>query len=75
MTGYFKISPLLPPQPPKPWFVDVWEYERGWGCKLDGTYEFPTEERAIAYAKSVNEKNTAPVAPDWYMRADKPYQK
>lgn len=49
--------------------VRVWEYERGWGSRLDDTLYFDTKEEAEAYCKDFNKDNTAAVAPDWYMVA------
>jgi hypothetical protein len=49
--------------------VDVYEYERGWGSKVDFTEWFPSREKAVAYATKFNSKNTETVVPDWYMVA------
>lgn len=72
MKQIFKITEV-PKE--KPWFVDVYEYERGWGNKLDDTYEFPTKEEADAYVASTNARNQPGPAPDWYMMAYPAYQK
>lgn len=50
--------------------VLLWEYERGWGSRLDDTLYFDTKEEAVAYAVQFNAKNTAKSAPDWYMVAE-----
>lgn len=49
--------------------VNLIESERGWGQSVD-VVEFDTYEKAVAYIESVNSKNTASSAPDWYMRAE-----
>ncbi len=50
--------------------VDLIEYERGWGSKVDDTLYFDNEEEAREYVRSFNAKNTATTVPDWYMIAD-----
>ncbi len=50
--------------------VDIIEYERGWGSKIDETIYFDNEAEARIYCKDFNAKNTAKVVPDWYMIAD-----
>ena len=50
--------------------VDLIEYERGWGSKIDETLYFDNEEEAREYCKEFNSKNTATTVPDWYMIAD-----
>jgi hypothetical protein len=56
--------------PPKAYRVDIVEYERGWGSKIDETLYFDDEQEAKDYATNYNKKhNTAPTAPDWYMAA------
>jgi hypothetical protein len=71
----YKITEMVLTPKEKPWFVDVYEYERGWGCKLDETCEFATKEEADAYVKKTNDKNPVGPTPDWYMMAYPPYQK
>lgn len=56
------------------WKVDIMEYERGWGNRLDETKEFETYEEALAFRKDFNAKNTDDVVPDWYMVASGPYK-
>jgi hypothetical protein len=55
---------------PTAYRVDIIESERGWGSKIDETIYFDNEAEALQYCKDFNAKNTAEVAPDWYMRAD-----
>lgn len=50
--------------------VDLIEYERGWGSKIDETIYFDNEAEARQYCKDFNAKNTATTVPDWYMIAD-----
>jgi hypothetical protein len=50
--------------------VDLIEYERGWGSKIDETIYFDNEAEAREYCKNFNAKNTAKEVPDWYMIAD-----
>jgi hypothetical protein len=50
--------------------VDLIEYERGWGSKVDETLYFDNEAEARQYCKDFNAKNTETQVPDWYMVAD-----
>lgn len=50
--------------------VDIMEYERGWGSRVDESIYFDNEEEARAYVEQFNSKNTGPTAPDWYMVAE-----
>ena len=50
--------------------VDLIEYERGWGSKIDETLYFDNEAEAREYVREFNSKNTATEVPDWYMIAD-----
>jgi hypothetical protein len=52
--------------------VDVWEYERGWGSKVDFRVYFRELANADAYVAKFNSRNTASSAPDWYMQAENP---
>lgn len=45
------------------------EYERGWGSKMFLAEEFPSKEAAEKWIKEKNSKNTASVAPDYYIQA------
>lgn len=49
--------------------VDYWEYERGWGSKVDSTKEFDTLELAVDAINKFNASNTEEETPDWYMVA------
>ena len=50
--------------------VDIVEYERGWGSKIDESLYFDTEDEAKKYADDYNkEYNSEPNVPDWYMIA------
>jgi len=55
------------------WKVDLWEYERGWGKRLDETKEFDFYEAAKAFQDEFNSHNNEPTVPDWYMVASDPY--
>lgn len=57
------------------WFVDIIEYERGWGSRLDSTEKFDTYDKAIEFKSKFNAENNLIEAPDWYMVAIGPYQK
>lgn len=48
--------------------ITVVERERGWGGD-EWTEDFDTEDAAWARIKEINSKNTAPVAPDYYIAA------
>jgi hypothetical protein len=50
--------------------VDLIEYERGWGSKVDERIYFDNEAEARKYCEDFNAKNTAKVVPDWYMVAE-----
>ena len=55
---------------PTAYRVDLIEYERGWGSKIDETIYFDNEAEAREYASTFNSKNTAKEVPDWYMIAE-----
>lgn len=55
---------------PTTYRVDLIEYERGWGSKVDETLYFDNEAEAREYAKTFNAKNTSKEVPDWYMIAE-----
>jgi len=56
--------------PIRPYRVDIMEYERGWGSRLDESIYFDTEKEARDYADTYNKKyNNEPTVPDWYMVA------
>lgn len=50
--------------------VDIMEYDRGWGSKLDETIYFDSEDAALTYCDEFNSMNTSKTVPDWYMVAD-----
>lgn len=50
--------------------VDIMEYERGWGSKLDVTLYFDNEAEAREHVRKFNAHNTAKEVPDWYMVAE-----
>jgi hypothetical protein len=50
--------------------VDLIEYERGWGSKVDEVLYFDNEAEACKYCEDFNARNTATTVPDWYMIAD-----
>lgn len=54
---------------PQAYRVDITEYERGWGSKVDETKYFTTEQEARNFCTEYNKCNTASSAPDWYMQA------
>lgn len=49
--------------------VNIWEYEKGWGGKVDEVKEFLTKEEALDFCKVFNKDNNLEVTPDWYMVA------
>lgn len=49
--------------------VELWEYERGWGSKLDSKRYFNDLRAAQAFRDDFNKENTAKEVPDWYMVA------
>lgn len=49
--------------------IAVWEYERGWGSKVDDYMVCLSVEDANAFKKEFNAKNNEPITPDWYMIA------
>jgi hypothetical protein len=57
----------------KPWAVDLWESERGWGGRVDDTMFFETKELADAFVLEYNTRfNSLDAVPDWYMVAMPP---
>lgn len=53
----------------KKYKVQIDEYERGWGSRLDEIKEFDTKEEADQFIIEFNSKNTDEKVPDWYMVA------
>ena len=50
--------------------IAVWEYEKGWGSKVDDYMVCKTIEDAKAFKKEFNGKNTEESTPDWYMQVE-----
>lgn len=55
---------------PTAYRVDLIEYERGWGSKVDEVLYFDNKDEAVKYCEDFNAKNTADTVPDWYMIAE-----
>lgn len=47
----------------------IYEYERGWGSKLDEVREFDTAQERDTFIQNFNSQNTEDTVPDWYMVA------
>lgn len=47
--------------------IAVWEYERGWGSKIDDWMVCEDIDDALAFKREFNSKNTEQSVPDWYM--------
>ena len=56
------------------WIVQVIEYERGWGNRLDFEKEFETYEEARTWQIEFNSQNDEEIVPDWYMMAADPVE-
>ena len=57
----------------KPWRVDLYESERGWGGKVDSSVYFDTYEEAEKYMTEYNDTHNPPgPPPDWYIVALRP---
>jgi hypothetical protein len=54
---------------PEKYKVNIWEYERGWGSKIDEVKEFDDLEYAINFVIGFNSCNNKEIVPDWYMVA------
>lgn len=50
--------------------VEISEYERGWGSRLDEIQYFKTLKEARDFCDKFNNRNTEENAPDWYMVAE-----
>lgn len=50
--------------------VNIYEFERGWGNRLEEVKEFGTETEALAFVQEFNKLNNDPYVPDWYMVAE-----
>lgn len=60
-----------------PWRVDILEYERGWGSRVDDQEFFATQEEAATFVKKYNKPNhdkwnKTKSVPEWYMAASDP---
>jgi hypothetical protein len=64
-TGY---TPKHRGEPVVKYRITVVERERGWGAD-EWTEDFDSEQEAWDRIKEINSKNTAPVAPDYYVQA------
>lgn len=49
--------------------VEIVEYERGWGSRVDEVRKFETRAAAEKFCASYNADNKEASAPDWYMVA------
>lgn len=49
--------------------IPVYEYERGWGSKIDDYMVCLTSEDKDNFIKGFNSDNDKPQVPDWYMIA------
>ena len=49
--------------------VEISEYERGWGSKIDEVKYFDSESSTLQFVNQYNSGNTESSAPDWYMVA------
>lgn len=48
--------------------VDMWEYERGWGVRVDYSLYFASKDSALEYIDWYNDRyNSDKYVPDWYM--------
>jgi hypothetical protein len=56
--------------PPTLFRVNIMEYERGLGCKLDDVKYFDTEKSAKEFCTNFNSQNTSESVPSWYMVAE-----
>ena len=50
--------------------IAVWEYERGWGNKLDDWMVCLDIGDALKFKEEFNSRNTDDVAPDYYMQCE-----
>lgn len=56
-----------------PFRVDVMEYERNWGSRLDERVYFNDRGAAQDYVDVFNSTNDSTIVPDWYMTANDPF--
>lgn len=56
--------------------VIIWEYEKGWGSRIDETKIFDSSDynndADKAFVKEFNSHNKSKIIPDWYMVAANP---
>jgi hypothetical protein len=55
---------------PAAYRVDIIEYERGWGSKVDEVLYFDNKPEAVKYCEDFNARNYDDEVPDWYMIAE-----
>ena len=55
---------------PRAFRVDLIEFERGWGSRVDDILFFDNEPEALKYVEDFNSRNTEKTVPDWYMIAE-----
>lgn len=55
---------------PRAFRVDLIEFERGWGSRVDDILFFDNEPEARKYVEDFNSRNTEKTVPDWYMIAE-----
>lgn len=54
----------------KRFLVDIFEYEKGWGSRLDERLSFNSKEEAEQFVLDYNSRYNPPGrAPNWYMFA------
>lgn len=50
--------------------VEIREFTRGWGNKIDEIREFNSIKEAEDFVQTFNSKNDLKYVPDWYLRAE-----
>lgn len=64
-----KAKPIPKPTEPQIWCVKVTEYEKDWGVRTDDLLEFPSKEKAVAYAAEYNKKSAELDTPEHFFHA------
>ena len=64
-----KAKSIQKPSEPQVWCVKVTEHEKDWGVRTDDLLEFPSEEKAVAYAAQYNQKSAETDTPDHFFHA------
>lgn len=64
-----KTKSIQKPSEPQVWCVRVTEHERDWGIRTDDLLEFPSEEKAVAYAENYNKNSAEMDTPDHFFQA------